>query len=296
MVTRPYSTTVPRPLTALKLCASASLLLAAFSAQADLIDHWNFEEAAGTTTADSGIGSNTGTLGAGASWSTTEFAPNGSTASIQFDGTDLAHVEIKSYTAPLVGGTNNRTISAWVKTNGASPADINLSILSYGRNFGGQKWNFRSTQDNTTLNPSGQLRTEVNGGYIIGTTSVTDGQWHHVAVVLNGGTPDVTELSLYVDGVLEGIHSSLTEAINTDTAGGTNVFIGDDHSNREWNGWLDDVRIYNEALDASAIALIASTVPEPSTLAFTVLGMLCIARRLWRTRQLQVAIWRAPKL
>jgi hypothetical protein len=194
-------------------------LLFGSSVNASLINHWNMEAGAGAQAADSGLSGNAGTLGAAAAWSTTEFAPNGSTASLEFDGTDFSRLAITGYKAPIVGGSNNRTITGWVKSRLVNSGDRNLGIMSYGRNATGQKWNLRVTQDNTTLNPTGQLRVEVNGGYIIGTTVVTDGQWHHVAVVLNGdGTPNVNELLLYVDGNLEAIHNSQATAINTDTS------------------------------------------------------------------------------
>jgi hypothetical protein len=168
---------------------------------------------------------------------------------------------------------------AWVKT--ATTVPNNRGILAYGKNSGEQKWNTRLTTQNTTQAIKGQLRTEVNGGYIVGTTSAYDGEWHHIAVVLNGdGTPNVNELLLYVDGSLEAIDSSLAKAINT--VADIDFVIGDDHSNREWDGWIDDVRIYDEAMDATFIAERAALVPEPNSLllaALGLLGLLCGRRR-----------------
>ena len=103
---------------------------------------------------------------------------------------------------------------------------------------------------------------EVNGGYIVGTTVITDGEWHHVAATFeDDGTPDVEDILLYVDGQLETIETSLDEELHTDTAAGIDLRIGDDHSNRKWNGWIDDVRIYDEALDALAIEDLATAPP-----------------------------------
>lgn len=262
------------------------LALQTQSADAALVDHWDFEEGTGPTAADSGIGSHTGTLGAGATWDTSVFHPgaDGSTASIKFDGAnDDSRVVITGYKgAASILGANDRTVMAWVKT--ATTVPNNRGILAYGKNFGEQKWNTRLTTQNTSLPIKGQLRTEVNGGYIVGTTSVYDGEWHHIAVVLSGdGTPDVNELSLYVDGSLEAIHASLTKAINT--VADIDFLIGDDHSNREWDGWIDDVRVYDEAMSASFIADRASqvVVPEPSSLllaALGLLGLLACRRRL----------------
>jgi hypothetical protein len=69
---------------------AAAFLCSALASQAALVGWWEFEEGVGPTTADQSAGGHTGTLGAAAAWSTTEFAPvpSGSTASIFFDGTD----------------------------------------------------------------------------------------------------------------------------------------------------------------------------------------------------------------
>ena len=261
---------------------AAALLCSTTSSHAAIIGLWDFEEGTGTTTADQSGGGHTGTLGTGATWSTAEFAPvpSGSTASIAFDGTDFAHVIINGYKADEIGGTNSRTLAAWIKSApGVTPATSNMGIFGYGENMAGDKWNFRTQQQNGPID--GNIRVEVNGGYIIGSTVVIDNTWHHVAMTWeDDGTPNVTDVLLYVDGVLETISSSLEEEIHTDTVNGIDLAISDDHSQREWNGWLDDVRIYDEVLGANEIAALAG-VPEPSTglLGLLGLGALFLKRR-----------------
>jgi hypothetical protein len=247
----------------IKTLALAALLSSAKPTHADLVGWWDFEEGVGTTTADQSGGGHTGTLGAGATWSTTEFAPvpSGSTASIAFDGTDLAHVLMNGYKADEVGGTNSRTLAAWIKSAPeVTPATSNLGIFGYGENVAGDKWNFRTQNQNGPID--GNIRVEVNGGYIIGSTVVIDNEWHHVAMTWeDDGTPDVTDVLLYVDGVLEAISLSLDEVIHTDTGNGIDLAISDDHSNREWNGWLDDIRIYDEVLSPERILELATGTP-----------------------------------
>ena len=262
---------------------AAALLYSTTTSHASLVAMWDFEEGAGPTTADQSGGNHTGTLGAGATWSTAEFAPvpSGSTASIAFDGTDLAHVIISGYKGDEVGGTNSRTLAAWVRT-GVGVAPTNLGIFGFGENQNGDKWNFRTTSQNTPTVP-GAIRVEVNGGYIIGSTSVFDGNWHHVAMTWeDDGTPNVEDVLLYVDGVLETIQNVNPNVIHTDTVNGIDLAISDDHSNREWNGWLDDLRIYDEVLSANDIATLAgATIPEPSSglLGLLGLGALLLKRR-----------------
>ena len=261
---------------------TTALLCSTTTSQSAIIGLWDFEEGAGTTTADQSGGGHTGTLGTGATWSTDEFAPvpSGSTSSIAFDGTNFAHVLINGYQADEIGGTNSRTLAAWIKSApGVTPLASNMGIFGYGENQAGDKWNFRTQNNNGPID--GNIRVEVNGGYIVGSTVVIDNEWHHVAMTWeDDGTPNITDALLYVDGVLETVSISLDEVIHTDTVNGIDLAISDDHSQREWNGWLDDVRIYDEVLDANAIATLAG-VPEPSTSLFSMLGLgaLFLSRR-----------------
>jgi len=90
---------------------------------------------------------------------------------------------------------------------------------------------------------------------------VNDGKWHHVAGVYDG-----TKLYLYVDGELD----------NSEYASGSiatnnyNVWIGawidpkGQIVGREWNGLIDDVRIYSYALgEADIKAVYAGEGPGP---------------------------------
>ena len=87
-------------------------------------------------------------------------------------------------------------------------------------------------------------------GNVLGIADVNDGKWHHVAGVYAG-----TRISLYVDGVLD--YSDVGSGfINTN---GFAVLIGenDEQRGREWDGLIDDVRIYDNALSEAEIADLA---------------------------------------
>jgi hypothetical protein len=164
-----------------------------------------------------------------------------------------------------ITGTGDRTIAAWIRTSSNNPA-LNKGIVSWGANASTQKWTFRVQTGNGT---PGAIRIEANGGFFVGNTVVTDGEWHHVAVTwANDGTPDIQDAKLYVDGVLDADFNSLdtppsaSQSVAINTASSADVRIGDNFQlTHNWDGWMDDVRIYDEALDAIAIAELAIGTP-----------------------------------
>ncbi|GAA3561842.1 hypothetical protein GCM10022395_10560 [Snuella lapsa] len=163
-----------------------------------------------------------------------------------FDGTD--QLAIAGYSGIL--GSADRSTTAWVKTSTA-----NKAIMAWGGTSTSAKWIFM-------LNSSGQPRVEVAGGYIVGTTNVADGQWHHVAYSFSDdGTPNTSDIKLYVDGVLETISATGAQSIST-TDGG-DVKIGNDHTSRMFVGQMNDVRLYSEALTGQAINDIMNNTASP---------------------------------
>jgi hypothetical protein len=177
-------------------------------------------------------------------------------SALQCGGVAGERVEMFGYEGVL--GKQDRTCSAWIKTGGLG------AILSWGQAVTSQKWIFRVQDSNGN---AGAIRVEVEGGRIVGWADLRDNEWHHVAAVLqSAGAPTVQDIKLYVDGLPEAISDSLV--VDIDTAGGRNVWIGNDHSNRPFPGLIDDVRIYDKALTPEELALVMRIDPlragEPS--------------------------------
>ena len=210
---------------------------------ANLVGHWKLDESSGTTATDA-TGSHNGTLtnfpGDDSQWTTGRLG-----GALRFDGVD-DYVAITGYTGVL--GTGSRTVAAWIKTSSVG------HIISWGITSAGEKWIFR-VQDSS--GSAGAIRAEVASGYIVGSTPVWDGQWHHVAAVLeDDGSPNVDEVRLYVDGKLEMITAVSSQPVNTSAA--TDVTIGSfPISPLYFNGQIDDVRIYDRALSTQEIRLTA---------------------------------------
>ena len=101
-----------------------------------------------------------------------------------------------------------------------------------------------------------------NGGAGTQTTISTpypgDGQWHHAGVVFNGGTFD-----LYLDGVLSATQATGYSAIgNHDDPGAIGVSSSADAfgsgNGSYYQGLIDDVRLYDVALDGAQILTLAT--------------------------------------
>jgi hypothetical protein len=173
---------------------------------------------------------------------------------LALDGTN-DYIEIPGFKG--VTGSNARTAAAWIRTTRPT-----AEILTWGANTTGSKWIIR-------INEDGTLRTEVNGGYVYGTTNLLDNRWHHIAVVYEqDASTDISRAQLFVDGVLEPLRQTYDEPVHT--APDYNVCIGVFlPSVRYFQGLLDEVVIYNRALSATQIrnlyhshVLSADTEPD----------------------------------
>lgn len=222
---------------------------------------WKLDDnAANATVADSSGNNHIGTFysGVGTTQNTAVShradRPEGSGA-LLFDGIN-DFVTIPGYKGITSGGS--RTCAAWVKTT----ANQQGAIVAWGSILAsGQSWVFRVEQ-------GGQLGVGVFGGTIKTTSDVLkDNTWHHVAAVLqNDGTPNVSEVKLYIDGVQQ---STTTSPLAINTASDADVRIGaftggiNDNPNMFFRGLLDDVRIHNTALTTAEIQELNTWKPSP---------------------------------
>jgi len=166
-----------------------------------------------------------------------------------------------------ITGTQARTVALWINSP-AMGQSSHATLVSWGRegtSTGDNGERFDLRLDN------GQLRLEVQGGAIVGTTNLNDGEWHHVAVTwASGGAEDAT---LYVNGVSEAITFTNSQTIDTGSEGDFRLgsSVRDSHSGaiRRFEGLMDDVRLYDSALTSSEIVAL---VPEPGSVVLLGIG------------------------
>lgn len=180
---------------------------------------------------------------------------------LYFNGTD-AYVET-AFSG--IGGNAPRTVAFWAKI----PRDFSVrngyGMVSWGLMKRGAAWQISPNPEKGD-GPLGRLRIGTKDAPIVGSTDLRDDRWHHVAIVMYGG--DEADLSthvlLYVDGNLEKtvvksvalIDTQLEHEKSRPLTFGRNMGYANDSAkvkNRFFKGWIDEIYLFDTALDQSKI-------------------------------------------
>jgi hypothetical protein len=212
----------------------------------NLIGWWKLDETSGTVAADSSGYGNDGTVVGGAQW-----VAGYIDGALDFDGDD-DYVDC-GYD-PIFDTANEMTLAAWV-TIRSIPTAWSCVIAK-----GEYSWRI-SNENLETRFHFGITIWSASNPSIPGDTAVGLDEWHHVA-----GTYDGANINVYLDGSLDGTIET-TSPIGVNAA---NVLIGEnpEAAGRNWDGLIDDVRVYNRALSAAEIGelmpiQLKATAPLP---------------------------------
>ncbi len=216
---------------------------------ANLRAWWRFDETSGTVADDTTGRAQDGAV-TGATW-----APGISGNSLSFNGVDNG---VLMGAAPSVLGTGDFTVFAWVKVAPGSSGGAVIHQREAGTT-GYQGEYVLNVNANGTVNffVYGTSAYQFN---LTTTATVNDGAWHLVSGVRSGATG-----SVYLDGV-----SAATGSGTVQSLGSHAVSVGYDNrdSNKRFNGWLDDIRVYERPLSAAELkgihdALAPAPLPPP---------------------------------
>jgi hypothetical protein len=162
-----------------------------------------------------------------------------------------------------ISGEAPRTVSMWAKIPIDLQATESYAMIGWGKVEGkGSAWQI-SVNPDSAEGPLGALRAGTGRGSVVGTTDLRDGKWHHLTVVMYGGSPTTaTHVLLYVDGGLESTTRKSVRSIFTESATHPHgVWLGRNLSiwapepvgAKFFRGELDEVHIFGAALDESMI-------------------------------------------
>ncbi|MFM8551978.1 MAG: LamG domain-containing protein, partial [Nitrospiraceae bacterium] len=145
--------------------------------------------------------------------------------------------------------TGECTISLWMKRTGNPSANERLVCVGESNKSGFNV--YVGTNGYAGLDNEGGLTSDlVSTG-----PSITDGVWHHIAATRSGTAPST--FKIYVDGVLKGTDSNVNNTVPALTRLRVGASFG---PGSYFNGQIDDVRVYNQALSGTEIQALYNSV------------------------------------
>jgi hypothetical protein len=205
------------------------------------VAYWGLNETSGLTAYDS-AGTNNGTIDV-----TVVLGANGATAPA-FPGFEAGHTAFRfnginaSVTVPALNlNTNTVTLTAWINYNGGT----NYPGIFSWQGLGDARGQFLFDEGGT------HLGCYWNGNPQMSTLTVPTNSWTFVALVVS---PTNTVIYMATNSTLAAWSNPMTNAA---AAFDSAAYIGDDPYAR-FNGAIDEVAVYNQALTASQISNLLS--------------------------------------
>ena len=223
--------------------------------QEGLIGYWNLDEGTGNTAADSSENGNDLTRSGPAGWAPTDEARIGNSAYKNLSG----NRGLFNKDTEVLNGLTSFSVSVWVKSD---RTDTDRGFLNFRTPDRNEHYGFR--YDNTGIRggENNVIKAGVNttGGthQIESSGNVQTTDWQHLVFTWRSGEP----IKLYINGVVDTL-SHVGAPVSGSITGTSKVRIGagprdDRTSGVGWDGYIDDVRIYNRPLTQAEITLLAS--------------------------------------
>jgi len=145
----------------------------------------------------------------------------------------------------------NWTVAYWIKTTTAG------AVILYqgdgGWNSGDTTFYLNTGSGSAGGTQAGAVRW--GGGWLTGTASLTDGNWHFITLVDSAGTE-----SIYVDGNADAVTSTMANPL---AVGANQIWIGSSpdggDGTAKMNGLIDEVWMFNGPLTASQVQTLMNS-------------------------------------
>lgn len=173
---------------------------------------------------------------------------------MQFSSVDSAYIDF----GDLVGASfpaNEFTIACWVVAIDTASA---LAVLSKRTSAGPFEYSLDNHFNHNVLNLDNWIASGANTVYgtdpLNASVQIKPGTWQHLAFVADGEF-----LKVYVNGVLQSSEDARkTSSDFSNTNAPLMIGVGGAFGvNHYFNGCIDDIRMYNRALDAEAIRVLS---------------------------------------
>jgi tetratricopeptide (TPR) repeat protein len=203
---------------------------------AGLLGWWKLDESGGFIAADSSGNGHNGTLQGDPTWRPGDGKIGGA---LEFDGED-DYVEIEDETSFDI--TGQVTLSMWVKTNDTGNNENNPYVAKGDHSYAIKHYGDNSIEFFIYDGDWYAVQHSVDSSF--------NDSWHHLV-----GAYDGTQLRLYVDGLQQGTADHTGSIATSDFA--VNIGRNSEHTDRLYDGLIDDVRIYNYALTEDEIVSLS---------------------------------------
>ena len=259
--------------TVVMLAVVAGVVWASGVSQAALIHYYQ-----GENNANDSVGSLNGTWNGNEAYATGQVGQ-----AFNLDGDKGADTSV-GFTGSGIPASGDWTIAFWAKNNADGGTSLAVPVSQGHGNQDGLAFQYGAWgQPFLSVSGFNGAPSAENDVFLYTDLGSADLNWHHVALTSNDATNTQT---MYLDGVFA-TAKRWNNADRGDLVNGAWVAdylnpgelplrFGDDNlnGNRNWNGLLDEVRIYDNELTP---AEVRSLVPEPASLALTILGLVGIA-------------------
>lgn len=198
-----------------------------------LVGYWHFDEGTSTIAYDASGNGNNGTLMNSPTWQASANCKAGEC--LKFDVGTQRYVTIPN--SDSTDAQTTLTLSSWIYPMGVGGTDTLGTLI-----VGGGAYYLSFNDSNKALScywygttPPGYHSTPIN--------SVPLNQWSLVTCVWDG-----SNINEYVNGVLKN-----TVAVVGVGSKASTIILGAENSSRQFEGYMDEVRIYNRALSAQEV-------------------------------------------
>jgi YD repeat-containing protein len=213
-----------------------------------LVHYWRMNDTSGTSFADSvTTGSSPATTSGEPTLGVPGGIPNDSDLAARFDGVNDAA------TAPVnLAGTHAVTVEFWLKWNAYSNDDRLAMELTknFNEEAGGLLIDPNAPQNGGTFGVGIGLGTSRNNVFFARPSA---GAWHHYVFVLDTSAPAAQQITPYVDGKAV-TYTKLDSGTGAGNFANSNLYMMSRAASSLFGaGDLDEVAIYNQALDAATV-------------------------------------------
>jgi len=205
------------------------------------VGEWKLNENSGSSANDTGSAGVAGSFAGNTAWTSGRFG-----SGLQFDGTNDG-LRMGDNDAFSVTTTNELTVGAWIKPSVVDQTQYFVSKYSSGN----YEWNMQVSSGGAF---GGGLNSTAGGGYLYAFSSdsniyLSAKRWYYAAFTVNSTT---NTLNVYLDGMLVASDTTTSGSVANGTA---EVRLGiDGGSSNDYNGLVDEVRIYNYVRTPAQIA------------------------------------------